>query len=257
MGRLCAHKIRLDQTDLQTAYFVRCAGTSRFSHNWALSYSDNFYREHGKTISEFDLRKVWNAHRKAALPWTYEVTKHAADSGVINFCAARSNWFSGLKKRKAGGKAHFRKPRFKSKHRSKKSFTLYDVEVADRTLTVPKLGDVKMTVAVRFPGKIKSVTISEQGGHWFASFLVELSEDYVYPHRCETQATIGVDVGLHAHLTLSNGEKTVNPKVYRRFEQALKKAQRALSQEEEGLEEPREGEVPPQSSALSDQQRSR
>ena len=99
------------------AYFVRCAGTSRFSHNWALSYSDNFYREHGKTISEFDLRKVWNAHRKAALPWTYEVTKHAADSGVINFCAARSNWFSGLKKRKAGGKAHFRKPRFKSKHR--------------------------------------------------------------------------------------------------------------------------------------------
>ena len=82
MGRLCAHKIRLDQTDLQTAYFVRCAGTSRFSHNWALSYSDNFYREHGKTISEFDLSKVWNAHRKAALPWTYEVTKHAADSGA-------------------------------------------------------------------------------------------------------------------------------------------------------------------------------
>ena len=91
-----------------------------------------------------------------------------------------------------------------------------------------------MTVAVRFPGKIKAVTISEQGGYWFASFLVELSEDYVYPHRCETQATIGVDVGLHAHLTLSNGEKTVNPKVYRRFEQALKKAQRALSRKKKG-----------------------
>ena len=87
-----------------------------------------------------------------------------------------------------------RKPHLKSKRRSKKSFTLHGVgedglHVEGFELTVPRLGKVQLTEVVRFPGKIKSVTISEQGNHWFASFQVELSEDYVYPHRCETQAT--------------------------------------------------------------------
>jgi putative transposase len=233
-GFFRSHKIRLISTAAHAAYFLRCAGTARFAYNWVLSHSDAFYREHGKTIFDYDLKKIWNAHRKAALPWSYEVTKHAAESGVLNYCAARSNWFRDLKKQRTGAKGHFRKPRLKSKHRSKKSFSFYDVEVVGHRLSIPKFGLVKMAEAVRFPGKIKSVTISEQGGHWFAAFQIELSEDYVYPHRCETQATIGIDVGLNAHLALSTGEKKVNPKFYRRFERKMKKAQRALSRKQEG-----------------------
>ena len=233
---LRAHKVRLIAPTKVATYFLRCAGTARFAYNWALNHSAAFYREHGKTISDFDLKKAWNAHRKATLPWSYEVTKHASDSGVLNFCAARSNLFESIKKCKTGGKGHFRKPHLKSKHRSKKSFAIYGVDFRAEgyILTIPKLGPVKMTESVRFPGKIKFVTISEQGGHWFASFQIELSEDYVYPHRCETQATVGVDVGLHTHLTLSTGEKKANPKLYRRFERKLKKAQRALSRKQKG-----------------------
>ena len=238
-GQLRAHKIRLIPASEQVTYFGRCAGTSRVAHNWVLSHSDAHYREHGKTISDYDLKKAWNAHRRKELPWSYEVTKHAGDSGVLHYCAARSNWFRDLKKRKTGAKGHFRRPHLKSKHRSKKSFTLHGVgtgglHVEGSVLTLPKLGLIEMTESVRFPGKIKSVTISEQGGHWFASFQIELSEDHVYPHRCETQATIGVDVGLNAHLALSTGEKKVNPKFYRRFERKLKRAQRALSRKQKG-----------------------
>lgn len=116
-----AHRIRLKPTSPQVAYFVRCAGTSRYSYNWSLVHSDAYYREHKKTISDFDLHKVWNAHRKAALPWTYEVTKHTSDSGVRNFCAARKNWFADLKKKRP----HFRRPKLKTKLRSKKSFTVH------------------------------------------------------------------------------------------------------------------------------------
>jgi putative transposase len=232
--KLRAHKIRMIPAAAEIVYFNRCTGTSRYAFNWSLSHSDAHYREHGKLISDNDLKKAWNAHRKVALPWSYEVTKHASDSGVLNFCAARANWFRDLKKQKVGWKGRFRRPRLKSKHRSKKSFTLYEIAATDRHLIVPKLGPVKMTETVRFPGKIKSVTISEQGGHWFASFLIELSEDYVYPHRCETQAVVGIDVGLNAHLALSTGEKMANPKFYRRFERRIKRAQRALSRKKKG-----------------------
>lgn len=236
-SRLRAHKIRLSPTSSQVSYFVRCAGTARYSFNWSLTYSDAFYREHGKSISDYDLKNVWNAHRKAKVPWTYEVTKWAAESGVLNFCAARLNWFRDLKKQKKspGLKQQCaRRPRLKSKKRSKKTFTLYEFKCSGHELVVPKLGAVKMTEAVRFPGKIKSVTLSEQGGHWFASFLIELPEDYVYPHRCETQAVVGIDLGLQFLATLSTEGKLDNPKFYRRCEQKLKKLHQALSRTMKG-----------------------
>lgn len=238
---LRAHKIRLIKTAVQAAYCDRAAGTKRYSHNWALNVANTYYTLSGETLSDYDLRKLWNTYRKIALPWTYEVTKHAGDSGVNHYCAARKNWFDSLKKRKTNPKAalHFRRPKLKTKRRSKKSFTLYghgtDFKVEGQQLTLPKLSDpVRMTTSVRFPGRITSVTISEQGGHWFASFLVELSEDYVYPHRCDTQAVVGIDLGLNAQLTLSTGKQLTNPKFYRRHERKLKRLHRALSRKQKG-----------------------
>ena len=231
-----AHRIRLCSTTAVRAYFNRAAGTARYAHNWCLNLADAYFRLNGETLSDFDLKRLWNTHRKNALPWTYEVTKHAGDSGIDYYCAARKNWFNSLKKRKTNPKLtlHFRRPKLKTKRRSKKSFTLYEVVVDDVTLNVPKLGPVRMTERVRFPGKIKYVTISEQGGHWFASFLVELSEDYIYPHRCETQAVVGIDLGLNTQLTLSTGEKLSNPKFYRQHERKLKRVHRALSRKQKG-----------------------
>ncbi len=238
---LRAHKIRLCPAALQVTYFQRAAGTARCSYNWCLNVSQAYFILNGEMLSDYDLKKVWNAHRKALLPWTYEVTKHAGDSGVLSFCVARANWLRDLKKRKANLRhaVHFHKPRLKTKRRSKKSFTLYEVgknglHVEDDRLIIPKLGPVRLTEHLRFPGKIKQITISEQGGHWFASFLIELSEDYVYPHRCETQAVVGIDLGLNAQLTLSTGEKLSNPKFYRRYERKLKRAHRTLSRKKKG-----------------------
>ena len=239
---LRAHKIKLRLAVAAETYCSRAAGTARVSHNWCLNVADTYYRLNGETLSDFDLQKLWNTHRKLMLPWTYEVTKYASDSGVKQFCAARANWFSSLKKLKAGGGQHFRKPKIKTKRHSKKSFTLYncgtDFQVEGCKLTIPKLKDpVLMTMEVRFPGKIKSVTISEQGKHWYASFLVDISEDYVYPHRCDTQAVAGIDLGLNAHLTLTSDkteQKLANPKFYRQYERKLKKAHRALSRKKKG-----------------------
>ena len=239
---LRAHKIQLRPTPTARSYCDRAAGTARVSHNWCFNVADAYYRLNGETLSDFDLMKLWNAHRKLMLPWTYEVTKYASDSGAKQFCAARANWFGSLKKRKAGERQHFRKPKIKTKRHSKKSFTLYNCgegfQVDGCKLTIPKLKDpVLMTMEVRFPGKIKAVTISEQGKHWYASFQVEISKDYVYPHRCDTQAVVGIDLGLNAQLALTSDkteQKLANPKFYRRYERKLKKAHRALSRKKKG-----------------------
>lgn len=239
---LRSHKILIHSVATDRAYFTRSAGTERYAFNWCLNINNAYYTLNGETLSDFDLVRLWNAHRKLMLPWTYEVTKHAGESGIKHFCAARANWFSALKKRKGGTKDSkgFRRPKLKTKRHSKKTFAFHgqhDFKVNGRELTVPKHGTVRLAVSVRFSGKIQNVTISEQGGQWFASFMVELPEDYVYPHRCETQAVVGIDLGLNAHLALVSEtieKKIPNPKFYRQFERKLKRDHRALSRKEKG-----------------------
>ena len=88
---LRAHKILLRTNAVVRTYCERAAGIARRSHNWCLNVADAYYSLNGETLSDFDLQKLWNAHRKLMLPWTYEVTKYAGDSGVKHFCAARAN----------------------------------------------------------------------------------------------------------------------------------------------------------------------
>lgn len=236
---LRSHKILIRSTAADRNYFKRSAGTERYAFNWCLNVSNAYYTLNGETLSDFDLMKLWNAHRKLMLPWTYEVTKHAGDSGVKHYCAARANWFSALKKRKVGTKGA-RRPKFKTKRHSKKTFAFHghnDFQVNGQELVVPKYGAVRLAMSVRFPGKIQNVTISEQGGQWYQSLLVELSEGYVYPHRCETQAVVGIDLGLNAQMALvseKTAKKLPNPKFYLQYERKLKRDHRALSRKQKG-----------------------
>jgi putative transposase len=51
---------------------------------------------------------------------------------------------------------------------------------------------------------------------------------------------VGIDVGLKAFATLSNGQEIANPRFFRQEEKALAKAQRRLSKAEKGTPERRE-----------------
>jgi putative transposase len=85
---------------------------------------------------------------------------------------------------------------------------------------------------VRFPGEIKSVTISLDGDRWFASFSIELPDSFVYPNTCENQEVVGIDLGIKTFMTLDRGgqfEKIENPRFLKRRERKLRRLQRSLS----------------------------
>ena len=58
-------------------------------------------------------------------------------------------------------------------------------------LHVPKFGWVMLREEIRFPGKINSVTISQDGDKFFASFSIETSE-IVYEGTHKENVTRGV-----------------------------------------------------------------
>jgi putative transposase len=192
-----AHKIRLHPTEEQNGYFAKAAGTARFVWNWALAEWNRHY-EAGEKPTALKLKKQFNEIRREHFPWTWEVTKNASDQPILDLGKAFSAFFE--------GKA--RRPRFKSKKRSKASFYLANdqFELGDHRLWVPKLGWVNMAENLRFTGKVTGARITKTADWWFVSLTVELPD--ALPER--KPGAIGIDVGLNRLATLSSGEEYEN-----------------------------------------------
>jgi putative transposase len=88
-----------------------------------------------------------------------------------------------------------------------------------------------MREEVRFAGRILSVTISRQADGWYASFAIEV----VYEPDSRSDDTVaGVDLGITALATLSDGSKVPAPKPLRRYLQKLKRLSRSFSRKQRG-----------------------
>lgn len=206
-----AHKIRLHLTPKQAVYFAKAAGTSRFVWNWALAEWNRQY-EAGEKPTAFKLKKQFNQIRREQFPWTWEVTKNASDQPFLDLGKAFTAFFEG----------RVRRPKFKSKKRSKPSFYLANdqFELGDHRIWVPKLGWVNMAENLRFQGKIIGARITKTAQWWFVSIQVELPEALAE----KKPAACGIDVGINRLATLSTGEEIENQAF---LKTALKKLRRA------------------------------
>jgi len=73
-------------------------------------------------------------------------------------------------------------------------------------------------------GKVKTVTVKKyKNGEWYAIIAVEMKEPK------EIKNPVGVDSGLTDFIYLSNGLRVENPKLIKKHEMRIRKAQKALS----------------------------
>ena len=233
------HKIALDPNRDQLAWFYQQCGYAKFAYNSALSdfkaelASDTF-------LSMYDLNKRFNKKKKA-FDWTQAQDQRAAMYAVHNLGSAIDNW--------KAKRAKF--PRLKRRG-CKHSYTTDEqaVRMEGKRIKLPKIGWIKTFEALRFRGKIVSVTISRTAHRWFASVSVEVqppirrcpasSEFFDWyasevevgtPHEIERSIypTLGIDVGISTLATLDDGTKYENPKPLKRYERKLAREQRKLS----------------------------
>src|SRR5260221_551080 len=192
-----AHTIRLHPTEEQQVYFAKAAGTARFVWNWALA-AWNWQFEAGEHPTALKLKKQFNAIRREHFPWTWEVTKNASDQLFLELGRAFTAFFEGKSRR----------PRFKSKKRSRASFYLANdqFELGDHRIWVPKLGWVNMAENLRFTGKVTGARITKTADWWDVALNVELPD--TLPGK--RPGAIGIDVGLNRLATLSTGEGVEN-----------------------------------------------
>jgi putative transposase len=63
-----------------------------------------------------------------------------------------------------------------------------------------------MAEVLRFDGEVKSVTISEHAGHWYAAINVEVET----PEHEHPKEVVGIDLGIKTLAVLSDGVQYEN-----------------------------------------------
>jgi len=220
-----AYKVELKPNNKQRTLLEKSAGTARFAYNWGLNKRINQYKEEKTTASAIDQHKELCTVKKTEFPWMYEVSKMAPQEALRDLDSAFKNFFRGIKK---GQKIGF--PKFKSRHKSKSSFTIsFGFYVTNETINIPKVGRVRLKEKGYIPTKnvkINSMTISKTADRWFISVQVEQD----IPDLTNIpESVLGIDVGIKTLATCSDGEVFENNKYLKKSKKRLSHAQKNLS----------------------------
>jgi putative transposase len=124
-------------------------------------------------------------------------------------------------------------PRFKGRFRFD-SFGLKEYgngfKIDGRRLRISGIGRIAVRWHRLIEGEIKTVRIVRKADGWYASFSVVV-EPTPLP---ETGEVVGVDVGITALLTTDKGDKTANPRWYRKAQAKLRAAGRRVARRTKG-----------------------
>jgi putative transposase len=212
---LLSHRIRIDATPEQHAYFAQAAGTARRVWNHALAQW-NYLVAIGQRPNAMQLKKQFNAIKychpdwldEQGQPWLRDIHRDAHAQPFANLARAWQSYFDALR---AGQPAH--PPRFKKKGRSRDSFYVANdkLRIWDKTAVLPKVGKVALTEALRWPGKIMGASVSREADHWFLAVQVEVLKEAAQCRRT-SDGIIGIDLGVTAAVTLDTGEKVAAPR---------------------------------------------
>jgi len=213
-----AYKFRIYPDDTQKIMFAKTFGCVRFIYNKMLKDKIVYYQQTKKKLNNTP------AQYKSEFEWLKDVDSLALANAQINLQKAYNNFFT---------RPEVGFPKFKSRHKSKKSYTTNcvngNIKIENGCLQLPKIGLVILKQHRPIPEnyKLKSVTISQTpSGKYYASILFEYENQV---REQPLQKFLGLDFSMHELYKDSNGNEPCYPKYYRQAEKKLAKEQRKLS----------------------------
>lgn len=228
-----AYVYRIYPTDEQAILINKTFGCVRFVYNKMLADRKAAYEQYKEDKHALkQQRDPTPADYKEEFEWLREVDSLALANAQLNLNAAYKNFF---RDQSVGF------PKFKSKHRDKKSYTTNNqggtIRILDeKHIRLPKLKDVHIKLHRQLPENaiIKSATLSQTPtGKYYISILLEFEEDIkqVVPTQ---ETTVGIDYSSKTLYVDSQANSANYPQFYRKSEAKLKKEQRKLSKRKKG-----------------------
>ena len=225
-----AFRFRIYPTEAQQAFFAKNFGCVRFVYNYWLARRIEVYEKEKKTLSYEKCCKELTALKKEEnFSFLKDADSKSLQVSLNHLDMAFKNFFS---------RPDVGYPRFKSKRRSKRSYSTLNIggniRIEGRAIRLPKVGLVRMKKHREIPENyvLKSVTVSQK-----PTGAYEVSILFFYENQVEEKNPIsflGLDFSMHGLYKDSEGREPAYPRFYREAEARLSRAQRRLSKMERG-----------------------
>ena len=199
-------------------------GCCRFVYNQMLDIQKERHENGEKHLSKTGANTYCNQHLKKKYPFLKEVDKFALTNAIYYLADGYDRFFKHLS----------RFPKYKSKHRAKKSYTTNitngNIEIGDNSIKLPKLGWVKAKIHRRPKEgwKLKSATIAQNRDDSYQVSILFAYEESIFPVAVTEAATIGLDYKSDGLYVSSEGDTCDMPHYFRQSAGKLAKAQRKL-----------------------------
>jgi putative transposase len=216
----------------------------RDAYNFHVRQHPNYYDEPTRKERTSELTVTYSTQQNdlpeikhELRPEYEEIAAHVLQDVLRRLDKAFQNFFRRVRE----GASEPGYPRFKGQNRYN-SFTYPDgagwkLTVEERgkkikgTLTLSKIGTVKVTMHRKLEGKMKTVTVKREVDKWYVVFSCEVEAPEKLPVSYED---VGIDLGVSHLATLSNGKMIEHPRHYRRGEKQLAKCQQSLDRKKKG-----------------------
>ena len=218
-----AYKFRIYPDNKQEELLAKTFGCCRFIYNIML---DDKIKEYEATKK---MKKMTPAAYKKEYMWLKEVDSLALANVQLHLEKAYKNFF---------GNPSIGFPKFKSRHRSRNSYTTNvvngNIRLRNGKIRLPKLKEVKIRKHREIPEGyvLKSVTISQEpSGKYYASLLYEyeVCENQAEKRKEAEQEVLGIDYAMSGMAVFSDGTRCEYPGYFRKAMVRLAREQRKLS----------------------------
>ena len=211
----------------QREALARMAGARRYVWNWGLAQRIAHYRATGGGLSVAELsRRLTALKQRPETVWLREIDSQALQQALADLQRAYVNFFE--------KRARF--PRFKSRKRDTPRFRIPQrVKVEEGWVHVPKVGPVSIRQSQPVDGEPKSATFKrDTTGNWDVMLVAEFTMPDTAPPAADPAHVVGIDLGYEDLAVLSDGGRIPAPRLFRKVERKLRKAQRVFSRREKG-----------------------
>ena len=227
-----AKKVRLRPTKEQEKQLWKSSGTARWIFNWTLKMQEMNHRFGGKFIANNHLRKyITKIKKRPKYAWLNDVSNNIAKQAVKDACDAYKKWFDG---RTGKSRLKAEKPRLKSRKKTKPAFYNDNIKlkVKAKSVLLEKIGWVKTSEQIPKNTKYFNPRVSFDGKYWYLSVGIEKEK----LEQKLTSEILGIDLGIKALATVSNGKVYQNinkTKKVKKIEKRLRRLQRTVSRKYE------------------------
>ena len=221
MKLIKTYKYKLKPTKRQKETFDSWINTCRALYNLALSERKMAYEMRKVSVSRYNQYNELPELKKE-FPWIGEVYSDTLQEVLDRVDISYKNFFRG---------AGF--PKF-SKKGEYNSFTFKRAfKVNEKTIKLPKIGEVKYFNSRPINGTPKTADIVKEGNNWFICIAVEYETPFE-SIEIDNQNPIGLDMGATRFIALSNNTFIDSPEFLKPFEREIRLLQRKISRQKKG-----------------------